>query len=99
LIFRDVFLVPVLDSFCGLKDMRSSTVNGTLNLLKGWLKSANVTLKVHIDFEEGLKNLLRGISATANSLLHLIQGVLGSMEKGLIHRPVVVLGKLLDFLS
>lgn len=59
--------------------MGSSTVDGALDLLKSWLKVADVTLKVHIDLEEGLEDLLRGISATANSLLHLIQRVLGGV--------------------
>jgi hypothetical protein len=99
LVLGDVLLVPVLDTLGGLKNVGSSTVDGALDLLKGWLKVADVTLKVHIDLEEGLEDLLRGISATANSLLHLIQRVLGCVEECLIHGPVVVLGQLLDFLS
>jgi hypothetical protein len=65
--------------------VRGSAVDGALNLLKSGLKGADVALQVDINLEEGFKHLLWGISATANSLLHLVKGVLGGVKKGLIH--------------
>ena len=65
--------------------MRGSTIDGALYLLKGRFKIANVSLKMNIDLKEWLEDLLRGISATTDSLLHLIQRVLGSVKEGLIH--------------
>lgn len=79
--------------------MASSSINSALDLLKSGLKVANVAFKVDIDFEEGLQDLLGCVSSSADSLLHLVEGVLGRVKEGLIHGPVVVLGKLLDFLS
>jgi hypothetical protein len=76
-----------------------SSVNGALDLVKSWLKSASVTLKVDIDLKEWLQYLLWHVSSTADSLFHLVEGILGGMEKSLIHGPVVVFGELLNFLS
>jgi len=50
-----------------------SSVNGGLNFLKGWLQDGLVAFKVDVDLEEGLEDLLGGIPATANSLLHLVE--------------------------
>jgi hypothetical protein len=99
LVLRDVLLVPVLDTLGRFKNVRSGTIDGALDLLEGRLKVADVSLKVYIDLEEGLEYLLRGISATTDSLLHLIQRILGCVKQSLIHGPVVVLRKFLDFLS
>ena len=71
--------------------MGSSSVNSALNLLKSWLKSASVSLKMDIDLKEWLQDLLWHVSSTADSLFHLIEGIFGGMEKSLIHGPVVVL--------
>ena len=79
--------------------MGSSSINSALDLLKSWLQSASVTLKVDIHLEEWLQDLLWHVSSTANSLLHLVERVLGSVQKSLIHGPIVVLGQLLDLLS
>jgi hypothetical protein len=40
--------------------------------------------------------LFGSISASTDSLLHLVEGVLGGVEEGLIHGPRVVFGELLD---
>jgi hypothetical protein len=79
--------------------VRSSTIDSALNLFKSRLQCADVTLKMNINFEEGLKDLLGSVSSSANSLFHLVERILGSVKKCLIHRPVVVLRELLDFFS
>lgn len=94
-----ILLVPVLDVLGRLKDVTGSSVNSALDLVKSWLKSASVTLKVDIDLEEWLQDLLWHVSSTADSLFHLVEGILGGMEKSLIHGPVVVFGELLNLLS
>jgi hypothetical protein len=71
--------------------MGSSSVNGALHLLKTWSKSAGVNVKMNIDLEEGLQDLLWHVSSSTDSLFHLIKRVLGGMKKSLIHGPVVVL--------
>jgi hypothetical protein len=70
-----------------------------LNLLKARLQGARISLKMDIDLEEWLKNLLGHVSSSANSLLHLVKRVFGGMKKSLIHRPVVVFGELLNLFS
>jgi len=77
----------------------SSSVNSALDLVKSWLKSAGVTLKVDIDLEEWLQDLLWHVSSTADSLFHLVEGILGGVEKSLIHGPVVIFGELLNLFS
>jgi hypothetical protein len=77
----------------------SSTVNGRLNFIERWLEGAITGIKMDIDFEEGLKDLVGCVSATANTFLHLVEGVLGSMEQSLIHGPVVIFAELLDLFS
>jgi hypothetical protein len=99
LIFGLVLLVPVLNLLGGFQNVGSGTVNGGLNLLKGWLEGGLSCIEVHVDFEEGLEDLLGCITATANTFLHLVQRVLGSVKKCLIHAPVVIFGQLLDFFS
>jgi hypothetical protein len=94
-----VLLAPVLDVLGGLQNMGSSSVNGSLNLIKSRLKSALLVIKLNIDLEEGLQDKLGHVPSTADSLLHLVKRVLGSVEESLIHGPVVVLGQLLDFLG
>ena len=94
-----ILLVPVLDILGRLKDVTGSSVDSALNLVKSWLKSAGITLKVNIDLEEWLQNLLWHVSSTADSLFHLVEGIFGGVEKGLIHGPVVVFGELLNFLG
>jgi hypothetical protein len=78
--------------------MRSSTINGALNFLKSRFKCASITFKMNINLEERLKDLFGCISSSADSLLHLVKRILGSVEKCLIHRPIVVLRELLDLL-
>jgi hypothetical protein len=79
--------------------MRSSTVNGALDFLKSRLECASITFKMNIYLEERLKDLFWCISSSADSLLHLVERILCSVEKCLIHRPIVVLRELLDLLS
>jgi hypothetical protein len=76
-----------------------SSVDSTLYFFKSRFKSAGVTFKVDINIEEGLKSLFRSISSATDSFFHLVEGVLGGVEKGLIHRPVVVLRELLNLFS
>jgi hypothetical protein len=68
-----ILLVPVLDVLGRLKDVTGSSVNSALDLVKSWLKSASVTLKVDIDLEEWLQDLLWHVSSTADSLFHLVE--------------------------
>ena len=79
--------------------MGSSSVDCRLYFLETWLKHGLFSLKVHIDFEEWLQDLLGSVSAAANSFLHLVERIFGCVEEGLIHGPVVVLAQLLNFLS
>jgi len=77
-------------------------VNGSLDFLKSGLENAGVSLKVNIDLEEGLGGDLLGratVATTTDALLHLVERVLGGVEEGLVHGPVVVLGQFLDFFS
>jgi len=67
LVLRDILLVPVLNTLGGLEHVTGSSVDSTLHFLKGRLELAVVTLKVYINLEEGLKDLLRGVSSAANS--------------------------------
>jgi len=67
-----ILLVPVLDILGRLKDVTSSSVNGALDLVKSWLKSTGVTLKVDIDLKEWLQDLLWHVSSTTDSLFHLV---------------------------
>lgn len=99
LILGLVFLVPVLNLLGRFQNVGSGTVDGGLNLLEGRLQSAVSFNKVDIDLEEGLEDLLGGVTATADTFLHLVERVLGSVEEGLVHAPVVVLGQFLDFLG
>ena len=71
--------------------MTGCPVDRALDLLERGLEGAGVALEVHIDFEEGLENLLRGVPPSTDPLFHLVEGVLGGMQKGLIHGPVVIL--------
>jgi hypothetical protein len=77
----------------------SSSVDSALNLLKGGLELAGISIKVYINLKEGLKNLLWSIPSPANSLFHLVQRVLCGVEECLIHGPVVILRELLNLLS
>jgi len=77
--------------------MTSSSVNGALHLLKGRLKSACVVFKVNVHLKEWLQDLLRHVPSSTDPFLHLVQRVLSGMKQSLIHRPVVVLRKFLDF--
>jgi hypothetical protein len=79
-----------------LEDVTGGSVDCALNIFKRWLECASVTLKVNIYFEEWFENLLWHVSSSADTLLHLVQGVLGGVKKCLIHGPVVVFGQLLD---
>jgi hypothetical protein len=79
--------------------VRGSSVNGALNLFKSWLKGAGISLKMDIDLEEWLQNLLWHVSSSANSFFHLVERIFGGVEKSLIHGPVVVFRQLLDFFS
>jgi hypothetical protein len=79
--------------------MGSSSVNSSLNFIKGRLESASRLVKFDIYLEEGFQDELGHVSSTADSLFHLIEGVFGSMEKSLIHGPVVIFGQLLDLFS
>ena len=99
LVLWHIFLVPVLDMLGGLKNVRGSSVNGTLNLFKSWFEGAGVTFKMDINLEEWLQDLLWHVSSSANSLLHLVKRVFGGMEKSLIHGPVIVFIELLDLFS
>jgi len=76
--------------------MRGSSVNGRLDLVEGWLQDRVASIKTDIDFEEGLENLLGEVTTTADSLLHLVERVLGGVEQSLVHGPRVILGQLLD---
>jgi hypothetical protein len=99
LVLRDVLLIPVLHSLSRLENVASSAVNCALDFLKSRLELADVSIKVHIDLEEWLENLLGCVAAATDALLHLVQRVLGGVEESLVHRPVVVLRQLLDLLS
>jgi hypothetical protein len=90
LIFGLVLLVPVLDLLGGLEHVGGSSVNSRLDLFEGWLEHRLTTLKMHVYLEEGLQDLLGGVPAAANTLFHLVEGVLGSVEQGLVHGPIVV---------
>jgi len=94
-----VVLVPVLNSLGRFQDVTSSSVDGVLDLIERWLKDAGVSVKVDIYLKEWLQVLLWRVSSSANSLFHLVERVFGCVEQSLIHRPVVVLGQLLDLLS
>ena len=96
-----VLLAPVLHILGGLENVRGSSVDSRLDLIQSWLESASVLIlvKLHIDLEEGLQDLLGHVSSTADSLLHLVERVLGSVQESLIHGPVVVLAQLLDLFS
>jgi hypothetical protein len=87
-----VLLTPVLNILGRLEDMGSSSVDGSLNFIESGLEGAVLLIKLNVHLEEGLQDELGHVSSTANSLLHLIKRVFGSMEKSLIHGPVVVLG-------
>jgi len=63
----------------------SSSVDSALYFFKSWLKGAGVTLKMDINFKEWLQDLLWHVSSSTNSLLHLVQRVLGGVKKSLIH--------------
>jgi hypothetical protein len=80
-----ILLVPVLDILGGLEYMTGSSVDCTLNLLKSWLEGAGINLKMNINLKEWLEDLLWHVSSTANSLLHLVEGVFGGVKKCLIH--------------
>jgi hypothetical protein len=97
--FRLVLLAPILDVLGRLKDVRGSSVDGSLDLIKGRLESAVMLFKFNIDLEEGLEDKLRHVSSTADSLFHLVKRVFRGMEKSLIHGPVIIFRELLDFFS
>ena len=94
-----ILLVPVLDILGGLEYVTSSSVDSTLDFLKGWLQSAGISLKMNINLKEWLKDLFWHVSSSTDSLLHLIKRILGGVKKSLIHGPIVIFRKLLDFLS
>ena len=103
-LFWLIFLIPVLNVLGRFQNVGSSSVNGRLDFSKSWLKgavsfTASSSLKMDIDLEEWLQDLLWHVSSSADSFFHLIERIFGSVEKSLIHGPIVVLGKLLDFLS
>ena len=79
--------------------MRGCPVDGSLNFTEGRLQDGSAAVKTYIHLEERLEHLLGKVASSADSLLHLVEGVLGGVEKGLIHGPRVVLGKLLDLLG
>jgi hypothetical protein len=94
-----VLLAPVLNVLGRFENMGSSSVNGSLDLIEGGLESAGRLVKLNIDLEEGFQDELGHVSSSANSLFHLVERVFGSVEKSLIHGPVIIFGELLDFLS
>jgi len=67
-----VLLVPILNILGRLQNMTSSSVDGMLDLLERWLECASISLKMNIDLEEWLQDLLWHVSSSTNSLLHLI---------------------------
>ena len=85
LLFWSVLLEPQLNFLGGLKDMRSGSVNGDLDIIKRWLESRDWSIKVDIDLEEWLQDLFWSISSSADSLLHLVERVLGGVEESLVH--------------
>ena len=99
-----VFLIPVLDVLGGFQDVGSGSVNGRLHISKVWLEgavsfSSDSSVKMDINLEEWLQDLLWHVSSSTNSFFHLIERIFGGVKKSLIHGPIVVLGELLDFLS
>ena len=88
---RDVLLEPKLDLLGRLEDVRGSPVDGRLNFTESRFQDRGAAVKTHINLEEGLQHLLGKIASSADSLLHLVQGVLRGVEKSLIHGPGVVL--------
>lgn len=50
---------------------------------------------MNIDLKEGLKHLFRGVSAAADTLLHLVERELGGVEQRVVHRVNVEAVKLL----
>ena len=78
--------------------MGGSSVNGRLNLIQSGLEDRLAAIKTDIDLEEGLEDLLGKVTATTDSLLHLVERVFGGVEEGLVHGPRVILGQLLDLL-
>lgn len=79
--------------------MGGGTVNGRLHLDEGRVQDRVVSIKTNLHFEEGLEDLLGEVAATANTLFHLVERVLGGVEEGLVHGPRVVLGQFLDLLG
>jgi hypothetical protein len=99
-----IFLIPVLNILGRFQNVRSSSVNGRLDFSKSWFKSAvGLTsldsLKMDINLEEWLQDLLWHVSSTTNSFFHLIKRIFSGMKKSLIHGPVVIFGQLLNFFS
>jgi len=76
-----------------------SSVNCRLDFFKRRFKDWLVSFKMNIYFKERLKNLFRCISSAANSFFHLIKWILSSVEECLIHWPIVILWKFLNFFS
>jgi len=99
-----IFLIPVLNVLGRFQNVGSGSVNGRLNISKVWLEcavsfSSNSSIKMNINLEEWLQDLLWHVSSSANSFFHLIERIFGGVEKSLIHGPIVVFGQLLDFFS
>jgi hypothetical protein len=62
-----------------LENVGSSSVDSTLYLFQRWLQGARVNVKMNINLEEWLKDLLGHVSSSTNSLFHLVERVLGGV--------------------
>jgi hypothetical protein len=87
LIFRQVFLVPVLNLTCRFEHLRGSDVDGPLHISEGGLQSCFTAIEVNFNLEEGLQIALLLVADTtsANTFFHLVERELGGVQECLIH--------------
>jgi len=93
LISRFVLLIPIDEILAASKNSSSSLIDSFLDFVKIRRKTDKLSsvLKSDIDFEERLQSSGQTLSfLSTDSVLHLVEGVLGGVEEGLVKVPEVV---------
>ena len=97
-VFRDIFLIPVLDILCVFGNITDSPVDSALNILQRRFEDS-LFISLEYIYHELLELHFWLTSSTTNSYFYGIQWVFCGMEKCLIHWPVIVILKFLNFFS
>ena len=97
LVFRDILLISVLNFLCALQNVTGSSVDSSLNVFEWRLENTLPVFEEHVIIKECFELHLWLISSSSDSFLHSVERVHRRMKQRLIHWPVVVFWKFLNF--